>query len=224
MEYVLPTALRLLVPLLMLRWPLPGLLLSISVDMYDWDFFDIRTPEDNAVYQNWDRIMDMYFQLVAVLMVRKWKDARSRVIAYALLGFRLVGYLLFFLTQDRKFLFFFPNFYDNFLVIYLGYVFVFKRIRLIDAPMDAIVIAVFLLIPKIIHEYFLHYLQIQPWERYDIASIFGLTGMVSYLVNSSFWGGLFYVLPFLALFLYFRWRLGDSVGDWSSARGFDRLP
>ena len=102
------------------------------------------------------------------------------------------------------------------MVVYLGYVFIFKRVRLITAPLDAVVIAVFLLIPKIVHEYFLHHLQAQPWERYDVGDMVGLAGTVSYLVNYSFWGGLFYVLPFLALYLYFRWRLRESAGDSSS--------
>ena len=101
--------------------------------------------------------MDMYFWIVSIPTVMKWEDARSRFIAFAFLGYRMVGQLLFFLTQNRSFLFFFPNFYDNFLVLYLGYVLIFKRSRLIESSLDALVIAPCLLIPKIIHEYFAHF-------------------------------------------------------------------
>jgi len=145
--------------------------LSIFADVYDWSLFNIQTPEANAVYQSWDRLMDMYFWVITIFVVWKWEDTRSRTIAFALLGFRVVGQLIFFVTQERRFLFYFPNFYDNFLVVYMGFVLIFKRTRLIDAPLDAFVLIVFLGIPKIVHEYFLHYLQLQPWERYPIGNL-----------------------------------------------------
>jgi hypothetical protein len=218
---VIATVARLLIPLLMLRWPLPGVLLSIAADLADWNFLNIQTAEANAYYQNWDRIMDMWFWIVSIPMVLKWEDALSRFIAFAFLGFRLIGQALFFLTQDRSFLFFFPNFYDNFLVLYLGYVQIFKRTRLIESPLDALVIAPFLLVPKVIHEYFLHFLQLQPWERFDIGNLLGLAGIRSDLVNVVLWGGLFYVLPFLAVFLYFRWKFRNSGAEWSKGRRRD---
>jgi hypothetical protein len=217
-EFALATAVRMLVPLLMLRWPLPGVLLSMIVDVYDWNFINIQTAEADAFYQNWDRLMDMYFWFVSVPMVLKWEDARSRSIAFAFLGFRMIGQVLFFITQNRSFLFFFPNFYDNFLVLYLGYVLIFKRTRLIESSLDALVIGPALLIPKIIHEYFLHFLQIQPWERFDIGNLLGFTGNVSYFVNYGFWSGLFYFVPILSVFFYLLWRLRNSGGDWSNGR------
>jgi hypothetical protein len=119
--------------------------------------------------------------------------------------------IIFFLTQDRRFLFFFPNFFDNFLVMYLGYVRIFKRDILFETSLDALVILPLLIIPKTIHEYFLHYLQQQPWEIYNIARPLGITGVAEYPLNYLIWGGLFYILPFLAVFLYARYRLQGSV-------------
>lgn len=216
MEFVIATAVRVLVPLLMLRWPLPGVLLSIFVDVSDFVFVNTQTPEAYAFYQNWDRAMDAWFYIVSVPMVLKWKDAQARSIAFAFLGYRTLGQVLFFLTQSRSFLFFFGNFYDNFLVLYLGYGLLFKRSRLIDSYLDVVMIGIFLLIPKLIHEYFLHFLQLQPWERYDIGGMLGLAGTASDAVGVGFWSVLFYVLPFLALFLYFRWKFRSSSSDWSN--------
>jgi hypothetical protein len=216
-EYVLATALRLATPLLMLRWPLPGLLLAIFVDVYDWNLIDVQTPEHNQFYQNWDRIMDVWFYVIAVLMVRKWQDVRSRNIAFAFFGFRMIGQILFFITQERKFLFFFPNFFDNFLVMYLGYVFIFKRTQFIESALDTVVVFTSLMIPKIIHEYFLHFLELQPWETSDVGGFLGLAGTTSYLINYFFWGAVFYVLPFLAVFVYFRWKLRNVVSIPSGA-------
>jgi hypothetical protein len=204
------TTLRLLTPLAVLRWPLPGVLLSMFLDVIDWNFFTLKTPEDEEFYQTWDRIMDTYFWLVSLVMVRRWKDTGAISIAIAFFAFRMIGQTLFLLTQDRRYLFFSPNFFDNFLVIYLGYVLIFRRIRLIDSALDALVVFPALLIPKLIHEYFLHYLQTQPWERYNLGELLGLRGTAEYLVNYVTWGALFYLLPFLAVFLYFRYRLRNS--------------
>lgn len=218
-EYVIATAVRVLVPLLMFRWPLAGVLLSMLTDVSDFAFLNTQTPEAYAFYQSWDRALDLYFYLVSIPMVMKWKDASSRSIAFAFLGYRMIGQVLFFLAQSRRFLFFFPNFYDNFLVIYLGYVLIFKRSRLIDSPVDVLVIGPLLLIPKIVHEYFLHFLELQPWERYDVGSFLGLAGMASYVVNISVWSTLFYVLPFLGVFLYFRWKFRNTArGEMPSDR------
>jgi hypothetical protein len=61
-------------------------------------------------------------------------------------------------------------------------------------------------------------LELQPWERYDIGSFLGLAGMMSYVVNISVWSTLFYVLPFLGVFFYFRWKFRNSSDRWSSDR------
>ena len=211
MNLAVLTTLRLLTPLLMLRWQLTGVLLAILLDVNDWNLFPFNTPEDHTLYQNWDRIMDMYMWLVALLIVRTWEDKISKNLAFGFLGFRIIGMILFFLTQDRSFLFFFPNFFDNFLVIYLGYVLIFKRGILFETALDVLVILSLLIIPKTIHEYFLHYLQQQPWERYNVAQLLGFTGAAEYPVNYLIWGGLFYFLPFLAVYLYVRCRLQRSV-------------
>lgn len=210
MEFVVATALRVLAPLTVLRWPLPGVLLSMAIDVYDWNFFDITSYDDNSVYQNWDRVMDMYFWFVTLFMVRRWEDTTAKYLAFILFAFRMIGQILFFLTQDRSFLFFFPNFYDNFLVMYLGYVLIFKRTRLLTSIRDVVVVFSLLMIPKIIHEYFLHFLRQQPWEIYNVAEFLGVVGGMQYYVNYVIWSALFYFLPFLAVFLYFRWSLRHS--------------
>jgi hypothetical protein len=208
-EFALATALRPLIPLTILRWPLPGVLLSMTADIYDWNFLALYTDEEHYFYQSWDRIMDAYFWIISLFIVRKWQDRVARNIAFSLFGFRMIGLVIFLITQDRRFLFFFPNFYDNFLVIYLGYVLIFKQTLLIHSTLDSLVLFPLLMIPKIVHEYFLHYLQIQPWERYDVGALLGLDGIVRYYVNYVTWSGLFYVLPFLAVFLYFCWSQRD---------------
>ena len=59
-----------------------------------------------------------------------------------------------------------------------------------------------IIVPKLIHEYFQHFLLHQPWELYDIGGWLGLSGVVQEYANYFSWGGLFYILP-LALFLLF---------------------
>jgi hypothetical protein len=96
-EYVIATTVRLLVPLLMFRWPLPGVLLSMLADVSDFAFLNTGTPEAYAFYQTWDRALDLWFYVVSIPMVMKWKDPTSRSIAFAFLGYRMIGQVLFFL-------------------------------------------------------------------------------------------------------------------------------
>lgn len=53
MENLVPqTIFRLLVPLLILRYPLIGILLAMGLDIIDWKLIDISNPEVLAAYQN----------------------------------------------------------------------------------------------------------------------------------------------------------------------------
>jgi len=44
------TAVRLLVPFSILRWPLWGLLASSVVDMYDWKFVQVTTSQERVFW------------------------------------------------------------------------------------------------------------------------------------------------------------------------------
>lgn len=205
MEFLIPqTLLRLLVPLLILRFPLVGILLSMGLDVIDWKLIDTSNPEVMAIYQDWDKALDFYFQLLVFFIVFKFKDSLAKKTAIFLFAFRLVGLTLFYFTHERQFLFFFPNLFDNFVVIYLLYVFLTKKDILYTSKKILAAVLATLLIPKIFHEYYLHFLETQPWELpiYDMQTYLGITGAVREYTNYIVWGFLLYIIPVTITILF----------------------
>lgn len=141
--------------------------------------------------------MDFYFQLFVLYIVTKFKDPLAKKTAIALLGFRVIGLFLYYLTHERQFLFFFPNLFDNFVVIYLFYVTLTKKEILFTSKKLLFLILATLLIPKIFHEYYLHFRRTQPWDlpTYDLETYLGITGTIKEYGNYIFWGFLLYVIP-----------------------------
>lgn len=202
--YVL-TAVRLLVPLTILRWPLAGLLLSNLADLYDWQFAPVGNEIQVKNYQTWDKAMDFYYWLFALVIVFRWKDKLAKWIAIGLFSYRIVGMVAFFFTGERALLFFFPNVFENFVILYLAYQFIFKRDTMLDGPRTTALVLGFLTIPKLLHEYLQHFTGKHPWEYWNTGGFLDFSGLVEEYTNYFFWGGLFYVVPFLLLLLYF-WK------------------
>lgn len=202
---VFQTVVRLLIPLSILRFPLIGILLAMLVDMYDWKFVSLATPEQYNFYQNWDKALDFYYQLFIIFIVFRFKDEIAKKTAIFLFLYRIAGLLLFYVTQNRNFLLLFPNIFENFVIFYLLYVFIAKKdILFTSKKILAIVLAV-LTIPKIIHEYFQHFLVKQPWELYDIGMLLGTEGIIKEYINYLSWGIILYVIP-IGIALYFLSR------------------
>ncbi len=195
------TLIRLVAPFLILRFPFFGILLCTLIDMYDWKFVSINSEADFFVYQNWDKFMDLYYLTFAFSVVFKFKDKLAKSIALYLFGYRLLGLSIYFVTSIKSMLFFFPNVFENFFIFYISYVHFSKREKLLTSKNLTILILSSLIIPKLIHEYFMHYLNKQPWEIYDIGSWLGANGVLKEYANYLIWGSLFYLVPFL-IFVY----------------------
>lgn len=102
------TAIRLLIPFSIFKWPLIGILSSISADLHDWQFFPFQKAEDYIFYQYWDKSLDFYYLFFMAIVVLMWKDKIAKQIAISLFTLRTIGVFLFFITGLRKFLFFNP--------------------------------------------------------------------------------------------------------------------
>lgn len=198
------TLVRLIAPLLILKMPLLGMLLSNFVDAWDWKFFTDMHAVDYSFYQAWDKFLDVFAQLIAVIVVLRWKDTAARLMALFLFTYRLIGVILFFSIQFRPILFFFPNVFDNFFILYSAVVYFFKKKQLLTSRKTTTVVLFGLLIPKLIHEYCMHYLIKQPWELYNVGARLGTSGLNQEYINLFAWGGVLYVLPLLGLLLYCR--------------------
>lgn len=197
---------RVIVPLFIFPWPIWGILASELGDLADWYFIHFRGPSDYIFYQNWDKAMDLYYLTFAFIITFKWKNKLAQRVAGGLFFYRVVGDVTFWLTQKRIILFLFPNLFENFIIFYLLFVFLFRKTKLLTSWKIGGVLFVFLGIPKIILEYILHVLEKQPWQVHNIAERSGLAGGIASGINFFAQGFIFYIIPFI-LGLYFVRKL-----------------
>jgi hypothetical protein len=112
-------AVRLAVPLLIPRFPLPSILVCLVVDAADQTVLQNHTdlPLDN--YQGYDKALDIYYLSVAYLStIRNWTDDFAHRVAAALWYYRLVGVVAFELTDTRWLLLVFPNTFEYVFIAY----------------------------------------------------------------------------------------------------------
>lgn len=190
--------------LLILKWPLFGILLSALADGVDWDYLHVTKNFNYDFYNTWDKVMDTTYLTVAAITAIRWKDVIARRIAIFLYAFRLSGVLLFFLSQIKPLLFFFPNIFENFFIWYLVYVRFFAKYNKKQVIPKSVfvwtIIVASIAIPKIIHEYVMHIKNQQLWYIYDFNFIDKTNETLKQYMNWVGWGGLFYLIPFLIAF------------------------
>ena len=112
-------ALRLVVPLLVFRFPLPSILASLVIDAVDQTVFQTFTDLDLTNYQSYDKALDIYYLALAyVSTMRNWAHMGAFEISRGLFYYRLVGVALFELTgaQYRTLLLVFPNTFEYFFI------------------------------------------------------------------------------------------------------------
>jgi hypothetical protein len=169
MPAVIVIAIRLLVPLTILRWPLAGGLLAMLVDAVDVVLVDTiatalgQPPEFGPFYAQIDKYLDTYYLALELLVVRRWPETWPRRVATALFAWRVIGVIAFELTASRPLLVVFPNLFEN---LYLYTLIVrrwFPRFLPSTLP-QTLLVSVILLVPKEIQEYVLHWEQLHPWQ------------------------------------------------------------
>ena len=112
---------RLFIPLLIPRLPLV-IVVVLVLDAADQTllatFTDVDTSETGS-YQSFDKALDIYYLSIAYLAaMRNWtSDAAFRITRF-LFYYRLVGVVLFELTDERLFLLLFPNTFEYFFIAY----------------------------------------------------------------------------------------------------------
>lgn len=145
---------RLLVPLTILRWPLPGALLAIAADTSDILIFNFLGFPSFGSYQEIDKALDVYYLGLEMLVALRW-ELTPRLVAGALFSFRMVGVLAYEITDERWLLLAFPNLFELF--------FLFKLLAERFAPAMKLTPATLslwlgiLLVPKLAQEWALHY-------------------------------------------------------------------
>ena len=146
---------RLLVPLTLFRWTIFGAFASIVADNLDVVILDFLHVANFGPYNQVDKILDLYYLGIECLISLKWQNKLARNTSVFLFLYRLVGTILYEITNIRGLLFIFPNLFENFFVFYIIYKSVAKKDRLTSLK-AIIIVNLILLIPKEIQEYALH--------------------------------------------------------------------
>ena len=116
--FTLVVGARFLVPLLILRFPLPAVLACLVLDAADQSIFQ-RFGYNPPGYQGYDKAMDVYYLALAYLAtMRNWRNGSAYEVGRFLYFFRLVGVAAFELSHWRPILLLFPNTFEYFFIAY----------------------------------------------------------------------------------------------------------
>ena len=98
------------IPLLIPRFPLPAILACLVLDAADQTIFQRYTDLNLDGYQGYDKALDIFYLAIAYLStIRNWFDPVAFGAARFLWYYRLVGVVLFELTETRALLIIFPE-------------------------------------------------------------------------------------------------------------------
>jgi hypothetical protein len=111
---------RLIAPLFIIRFPLPAIIACLVIDAVDQTVFQALAPDaDLSWYQSYDKALDIYYLVIAyTATLRNWTNQFAVEIARFLIFYRLVGVVLFELSDQRWLLFVFPNTFEYFFIFY----------------------------------------------------------------------------------------------------------
>ncbi len=111
MEILVVGAIRVLGSLPVLRWAFVGGLIAVFIDLSDLLWMNLLDLGGLGNYQRFDKYSDLVYLLTFLLVAWRWRGP-AKDIALALLGYRLVGFVVFETTGNRDLLLFFPNVFE----------------------------------------------------------------------------------------------------------------
>ena len=110
---------RLLLPLLIPWFPLPGIVACLVLDAVDQSLFQGLTRLQLDFYQGYDKALDVYYLSIAYLSTfRNWENRFAFRTARFLFYLRLAGVALFEWLDWRVILFLLPNTFEYFFIWY----------------------------------------------------------------------------------------------------------
>ncbi len=156
--------LRLIVPLLILRRPLLGGVAAMVVDTIDVVLISVMNLGGfGGHYHTTDKLLDTYYLSLEFYVALQWQNPYARWVSALLFPYRMLGVVLFELSERRIMLFVFPNLFENwwlYCVVTMG---AFPRLAPRSVRSTALALLI-LLVPKMGQEYLLHYAEAQPWD------------------------------------------------------------
>lgn len=148
---VIIIALRILLPVFVLRFPISTIVAVTWLDFIDHNY--LGQYED---YQVIDKFLDLYYLAFCFYASQMWKDIRARKLALGLFVYRAVGSIVLALTNQEWVLLFFPNMFEIFFVFYILYQRLSGSDQLLASWRSSVPILIALSLPKLIQEYALH--------------------------------------------------------------------
>jgi hypothetical protein len=156
--------LRLLIPLIILRWPLVGGVAAMLLDAVDVILIElIGLGGFGDHYSQIDKALDTWYLTLELIVAFRWASPYARIPAVVLYVYRGIGVIAFESTQTRALLLVCPNLFENWWLYCVVVAQFFPRIY--PRSMKTLVIPIVaLLIPKLGQEYLLHYMEAEPWD------------------------------------------------------------
>lgn len=198
---------RLGLPLLIPYFPVPALLSCLILDSIDQSIFQRFPAIPLDGYQSYDKALDVYYLSVAYLStLRNWTNQGAFRMSQFLYYYRMIGVVLFEITQARAVLFIFPNTFEYFFLfveaVRLGWNT--ERMGKWTVILSAAAIWVFIKLPQ---EWWIHIAQLdmtdfikeslfgvgktagwgeavanRPWVLVAAIAVFAAIGLVAYLI------------------------------------------
>ena len=135
-----------------LRWPFAGALIAIVADFCD--LFLMDAIGGIADYQRLDKLCDLAYMATFLIVALRWRGI-ERPIALALFGLRMVGEVVFEVTNERVVLLLFPNVFEFWFIAVAAWHH--YRPGAVLRPQASAIALVALLAGKEAQEYLLHY-------------------------------------------------------------------
>ena len=157
---------RFLLPLLILRYPLPAILGCLVLDAVDQTIFQ-TFGYDPPFYQGYDKAMDVFYLGVAYIStLRNWVSLPAFKVSRFLFFYRQIGVVAFELSQVRALLLVFPNTFEYFFIAYEAIRSRWKTVRY--SMRFWVLLAAFIWIfVKLPQEYWIHIAQLDFTDTVD---------------------------------------------------------
>jgi hypothetical protein len=120
LEMAIIAVVRVAGSLLVLRWAFAGAIAAVLIDLSDLFLMNLLDLGGVHNYQGFDKILDQVYMAAFLLVAFRWKGI-ARNVAVALYLFRLAGFFVFEVTDERALLLFFPNVFEFWFLLSAGF-------------------------------------------------------------------------------------------------------
>jgi hypothetical protein len=207
---ILVAGARLLLPLAIPRFPLPGILAALLLDGLDQTIFQQFTDLPLASYQGYDKALDIYYLTIAYIStLSNWQDRFALRLGRLLFYWRLVGVALFEVTNARWLLPIFANTFEYYFIFYEACTVRWHPRRLSKKVLLGATALIWIII-KLPQEYWLHVARLDTtdWIKTEVLGLPLETTWSAIL--TAHMGLLLVIIAVLGVVLWAGWRFLTS--------------